>query len=462
MKSGDVMSEKIVIVGCGAAGVSAALWARRTNKKAEIVVINREKFPEYSRCGLPYVIGQTVSEPESLISHPPSWYDKFLRIKLKLGYIAVDCDPDKKTLEVTNLKHEKVEKETYDKLIIATGSSPFIPPITGVGKKNVFTLRTLNDAIEIREAAKKSKEAVVVGAGMIGLEIAEALHHLGLKVTVVELLPQILPPVLDKDFAKIIQNKMEQHGITVLTGKRVEEIIGNGEVKGVIVEGEEIATDLVIVSTGVKPNTELAKKIGVELGKTGGIKTNEHMETNIENIYAAGDCAETKYLITNDTILPAMGTVAVRQGKVAGINAAGGKSTYHGTVLTRTTKLFGFEIASVGLTAQQAEKMGIKPVIGTIRGRTKPEYFPDSREIHIKIIANPKNDQIIGAQIIGEEGAAMRINTITLALIKKLTVDELLSLETVYAPPVAPVWDPLIIATDSVMKKLEKRRKKIQ
>ncbi len=456
------MSEKIVIVGCGAAGVSAALWARRTNKKAEIVVINREKFPEYSRCGLPYVIGQTISEPENLIEHPPSWYDRFLRIKLKLGYIAVDCDPDKKTLEVTNLKHEKVEKETYDKLIIATGSSPFIPPITSVGKKNVFTLRTLNDAIEIREVAKKSKKAVVVGAGMIGLEIAEALHHLGLKVTVVELLPQILPPVLDADFAKIVQNKMEEHGITVLTGKRVEEIIGDEKVKGIIVEGEEILADLVVVSTGVKPNTELAQKMGVEIGKTGGIKTNEYMETNIEDVFAAGDCTETKYLVTNEPILAAMGTVAVRQGKVAGINAAGGRSTYHGTVLTRTTKLFGLEIASVGLTTQQAEKTGVKPIVGTIRGKTKPEYFPDSKEIHIKILVNPENGQIIGSQIIGEEGAAMRINTISLALIKKLTIDEFLSLETVYAPPVAPVWDPLTVVTESVIRKLKKKKEKKQ
>lgn len=456
------MSEKIVIIGGGAAGVSAALWARRVNRKAEIVVVNKEKYPEYSRCGLPYVIGNMVSDPKNLIEHPPSWYDKFLRIKLKLECIAIDGDPDKKIVEIEDLKHRKREKESYDKLIIATGSSPFIPPITGVKKKNVFTLRTLNDAIQIREAAKKIKNAIVVGAGMTGLEIAEALHNLGLKVTVVELLPQILPPVLDTDFAKTIQNKMEEQGITVLTGKRVEEIIGNEKVEGVIVEGEEIPTDLVIVSTGVKPNTEFAQKIGLEIGKTGGIRTNEYMETNIENIYAAGDCVETKYLVTNDTILPAMGTVAVRQGKVAGINAAGGRTTYHGTVLTRTTKLFGFEIASVGLTTQQAEKIGIKPIVGTIRGRTKPEYFPDSREIHIKILVNPENSQIIGSQIIGEEGAAMRINTLTLALIKKLTIDEFLSLETVYAPPIAPVWDPLIIATDSVMRKLEKRRKKNQ
>jgi len=452
--------EKIVVVGGGAAGVSAALWARKVNRKAEIIVINREEFPEYSRCGLPYVISQIIPNPKSLIEHPTSWYDKFLRIRLKLNCVAVDGDPDKKILEIKNLKHDKMEKESYDKLIVATGSSPSIPPITGVDKGRVFTLKTINDATRINDVARKSRSAVIVGAGLIGLEVAEALRHLELKVTVVELLPQILPTILDADFARILQSKMEEHGITVLTGKRVEEIMGNENAKGVVVEGEEIPGDFVVVSTGVKPNTDFAQKMGVELGKTGGIKTNEYMETSVEDVFAAGDCVETKYLVTNEPILAAMGTVAVRQGKVAGINAAGGKMTYYGTVLTRTTKLFGYEVASVGLTSQQAEKRDIKAIVGTIRGRTKPEYFPSSKTLYVKILVNSEDGRIIGSQIIGEEGAAIRINVISLALLRKLTIEEFLSLETVYAPPISPVWDPLIVAADSVMRKLEKRKKK--
>jgi len=449
---------KVVIVGGGAAGVSAALWARKMDRKVKIVMINRENHPEYSRCGLPYVISRVISDPNSLIEHPSTWYSKFLRIELKLGYIAVNGDPDKKTIEIKHLKNGKVEKEQYDKLIIATGSSPFVPPIPGVDKNGVFTLRTIEDAIKIREAASKSKSAIIVGAGMIGLEVTEALHNLGLKVTVVELLPQILPTVLDADFAKIVQDRMEKNGITVVTGKRVEEILGEETVRGVVVEGEELFADLIVVSTGIKPETELAKKMGIEIGKTGGIKTNEYMETNVENVYAAGDCVETKYVVTGEPILAAMGTVAVRQGKVAGINAIGGTAVYHGTVLTRVTKLLGLEIASVGLTAQQAEKMRIKPVVGTVRGKTKPEYFPDGKEIHVKILVDLKSNRVVGSQIIGEKDVASKINVMSLALMKNLTVNDLLSLETAYAPPISPVWDPLIIAADAAARKL--RRKK--
>lgn len=452
------MVGKIVIVGGGAAGVSAALWARKVDRKVEIVVVNRENYPEYSRCGLPYVISRVISDPNNLIEHSSSWYSKFLRIELKLGRVVVDGDPDKKILEIKNLRNGKVEKEQYDKLIIATGSFPSVPPIPGVDKNGVFTLKTIEDAVKIREAAEKSKNGVIVGAGMIGLEVAEALHSLGLKITVVELLPQILPTVLDADFARIVQNRMEKDGVTVLTGKRVEEILGNGKVRGVIVEGEEIPADLVVVSTGVKPETELAQKLGIELGKTGGIKTNEHMETNVEDVYAAGDCVETKYLVTGEPILAAMGTVAVRQGKVAGINAAGGTAIYRGTVLTRVTKLFGLEIASVGLTAQQAKKINIRPVIGTVRGKTKPEYFPNSKEIHVKILVNPEDERVIGSQVIGENSVATKVDIVSLALMKNLTVDDLLSLETAYAPPISPVWNPLIVAADAVVRKLKKKK----
>ncbi|MCD6325773.1 FAD-dependent oxidoreductase, partial [Candidatus Bathyarchaeota archaeon] len=315
------MARKIIIIGAHAAGTDAASAARKTDRSAEITVITNQKVAGYSPCGIPFVLGRHISSFEDLIVFPPSYY-QMMKIDLRLETTAKKINVEDKTVEIED-KNGKSETLQYDSLILATGAYPFVPPIKGRERKGVFTLRTLEDGKRINQALEKAKSAVVIGAGLIGLEAAVSFVERGLKTTVVELLPQVCPAMLDKDTARLVQKHLEEKGLKVVTGKGVDEILGDDHVSGVSVAGEEIPADLVIVATGVRPNVQLANEAGIAIGETRGIKTNMRMETSVKDVYAAGDCAESVNLITKRPMLSQLGTTAVRQGKVAGINAAG-------------------------------------------------------------------------------------------------------------------------------------------
>ena len=317
------MPRRIVIIGAHAAGVDAASAARKTDRTAEITLIADEKYVGYSRCGLPFVLGGQIPSFQSLIVFSPAYF-QMMKLTLKTETKATNIDIKNKTVE-TQDKTGKTETIPFDSLIIATGASSFMPPIKGREKKGILSLRTLEDGERIDQAVKKgAKTAVVMGAGLIGLELALALQERGLRVTVVELLPQILPQMLDHDMAKIVQEMLQDKGMVILTGKGVEECLGEENITGIVACQEEINADLFISAFGVRGNTELAAKAGVALGETKLIKTTAKMETNIKDIYAVGDCAESPHIVTQKPTVAQFGTVAVRQGKVAGINAAGG------------------------------------------------------------------------------------------------------------------------------------------
>jgi len=400
--------KRIVIIGANAAGINAANAARKTDGKADIALISGEKYPAYSRCGIPYVLSREIPKFEDLVIFPPSHY-RMMKIDLRTETQALSIDTVAKSVVLEN-SDSKLEKMIYDSLVLTTGATPFILPIQGRGLPGVHVVRTLNDGQQIQASMKDAKSAVVIGAGFIGLEMAHALLENHIQTTVVELLPTIIPTLFDYDMAGYAQKKMEKKGARLLLGRRVTGILGEDKVTGVAVGDMELDADLVIMATGVRPNVTLARQIGCEMGVTRAIRVNPRMQTWIPDVFAAGDCAESQSMITGLPCLIQLGTNAVRQGKIAGINAAGGYNTFPGVICSAMSKMFDFELGATGITEKQAQDIGFRTVSGAMTGSTRAEYFPGSKEVRVKIIAEPYMGRIMGAQIVGGEGVAQRVN----------------------------------------------------
>lgn len=437
---------RIVVIGSGTAGSNFALFMRKLDRKAEITVIGKEETMQYSPCALPHVISGVIEKPEDVIVFPNEFYEK-QRIKLLLNTEAKKIDRERKVV-VT----DKGEIP-YDKLVIATGSKAFVPPIKGVENEGVFTLKSLEDVRKIKEFIKKRnpKNAVVIGAGLIGLEGAEAFAKLGMKVTVVELLEHLLPTMLDKDIAKIVEENMRKYGVDFKFGVGVDEIIGD-PVEKVKVGEEQIDADIVLVATGVRANVELAKEAGLEVNR--GIVVNEYLQTSDPDIYAIGDCAEVIDAVTGKRTLSQLGTSAVRMAKVAAENIAGRNVKFRPVFNTAITEIFDLEIGAFGITEERAKKEEIEVVVGKFRGSTKPEYYPGGKPIVVKLIFRKEDRRLIGAQIVGGERVWGRIMTLSALAQKGATVEDVVYLETAYAPPISPTIDPITIAAEMAMRKL--------
>ncbi|MEM3665471.1 MAG: FAD-dependent oxidoreductase [Candidatus Bathyarchaeia archaeon] len=447
------MPKRIVIIGAHAAGVDAASAARKTDRTAEITLITEEKNAGYSRCGLPFVIGGQIPSFSNLIVFPPSYF-QMMKLNLKTEMKVTKIDTGKKAVETVD-KTGKTEEIPYDSLIIAAGACAFTPPIKGREKQGILPLRTIEDGQKIDQAVREgAKTAVVMGAGLIGLETAVALQERGLKVTVVEMLPQILPVMLDVDAAKIVQEMLQEKGINVLTGKPVEEFLGTDKVTGIVAGGEQINADLFVSAFGVRANTQLAADAGIVLGETRTIKTNPRMETNIKDVYAVGDCAESIHMVTQRPTVQQLGTVAVRHGKVAGINAAGGYAIFTGVLGSAVTQLYDTQVGVTGLTEAAAQRARIETVTGTITSKTRADYYPGARPIKVKLVAEKESQRIIGAQIIGGEEVTQRINAVSFAIQKQMTVRELVKADTAYAPPLCETWEPLVLAAEMILMKI--------
>ena len=447
------MPKKIVVIGAHAAGVDAASAARKTDRTAEVTLITKEKHAGYSRCGLPFVLGGHIPGFRDLTVFSPSYY-QMMKLQLKTETTVTGINPANKTVSAVN-KADSTETMPYDSLIITTGAYSFVPPIKGKEKQGVCSLRTIEDGQQIERAIKNgARNAAVVGAGLIGLETAIALKERGVNTTVIELLPQVLPTMLDAEMAKQVQEMLEQRGIRMLVGKGVEEILGGEKTTAVSTSGEQIPADIVVVATGVRASTELAVKAGVALGETKAIKTNSKMETNVKDIFAAGDCAESINIVTRKPACPQLGTVAVRHGKVAGINAAGGYAQFTGVLGSAVTQLFDTQIGVTGITESFAKREGMEIVAGTIASKTRADYYPGARSIKVKLVAEKESQQVIGAQIIGGEEATQRINALSFAIQKHMTVRELAKVDTAYAPPLCETWEPMVLAAEMVLMKL--------
>ena len=447
------MARKIVIVGAGAAGVSAAASARKFDREAEISLVTEEQHAAYSRCGLPFVLSREIPAFNNLILYPSDFY-RMMKLNLLLETRALELDARNRSVKVQN-KNGGTTTLQYDSLIVATGARAVKPPIKGVDKLGLHVVRTIADCEVIDSQIEKSKSAVIIGAGLIGLEVAAGLKERNLKVTVVELLPQVLPQMLDSDMAKTVHQHLTKNGIDVIVGKGVDEIMGNTNVTSVSVGGSEIQADMVILAAGIKPAVELLNQIGAEVGKTGCARVDIRMRTNISDVYAVGDCSETTHMISGKAFSPQLGTTAVRQGKVAGINAAGGYSTWSGALGSSITRFLDLEIGQTGLTESRAKDVGLQPVVGTITAKTRAHYYPGGKDIKIKVIAEPEFGRIIGTQIIGGEEVTQRINMASAAIQKGLTVYEAAMMDTCYSPPVADYWEPWVTAAEMALRKIK-------
>jgi len=447
------MARRIIVIGANAAGVEAASAARKKDRAAEITLISQEKHAGYSRCGLPFVLGGQIPSFKDLTVYSPAYF-QMLKLNLKNETKATAINTKDKTVIAVD-KAGATETLQYDSLVIATGADSFMPPIKGREKQGILSLRTLEDGEKIDQAVKDgAKSAVIMGAGLIGLETGVALIERGLKVTVVEMLPQILPQMLDADMAKMVKEHLQEKGMCILTEKAVEEFLGGDKVTAIMAGGEKIEADLFISAFGVRANTKLAVAAGIPLGESKGIKTNGRMETDVKDVYAVGDCAEAPNIITHKMACAQLGTIAVRQGKVAGANAGGGYALFPGVLASAVTRLFETEAGVTGLTEAAAQRAGIKVVTGAISSKTKADYYPNALPIKVKLVVEKESQHIIGAQIVGGEEVTQRINALSFAIQKGMTVRELAKADTAYAPPLNETWEPMVLAAEMVLMKL--------
>ncbi|WP_313125706.1 FAD-dependent oxidoreductase [Proteiniclasticum ruminis] len=432
---------KIRIIGAVAAGTSAAAKARRNSEEAEIIIYEKDTYISYSGCGMPYYIGGEVENGEDLTPRDPKFFKSKYNVDIKTGYEVLHVDAERKILKVQNLETSEVFEDTYDKLILATGARSVVPPIAGVKNKHVFSLRNINDMYRIKEYIDNNspKQAVIIGTGFIGLEMAENLKHLSMDVTMVELLPQVSPG-LDEDMAILVEEHLAAKGVQVITGKSAKEITEN---EVILSDESKLPGDLVIVATGVRPNVELAKEAGIEIGVTGAIKVNPFMETSVADIYAAGDCIEQYHSITGKPVYRPLGSTANKTGRMAGNNATGGNLEFRGVLGTGIYKIFDLAVAQTGLTEREALKEGYEISVSHNIKPNRPEYM-GGKEMVIKSVADKKDGRLLGVQIIGPEGVDKRVDVFAALITFGAKVQDLVHLDLAYAPPFSTTKDPVM------------------
>jgi len=431
---------RVIIIGAVAAGTSAAAKARRNDDFAEIIIYEKDRDISYSGCGLPYYIGGDIEDINELTPRDVKFFKDKYDIEVKIQHEVISVDPDKKVLIIKDLITDEVFEDHYDKLVLATGASPFIPKIEGIDKKHVFFLRNVENARDIKSFIEENKptKAVIAGTGFIGFEVLESLVNYSIDVTIVEVADKITPN-LDIDMANFLENTLVKKGVKILKSTSINKILD----KEIILSNENIIdADLVIMATGVRPNVSLAKQMGVKLGITGAIEVNDRMETNISDVYAAGDCIETFNTITGKPVYRPLGTTANKTGRIAGDALSGGRLTYRGNLSTGIFKLFDLSIGSTGLSEKEAITEGYDiEVVHNIKPN-KPSYM-NGQEMVIKAIADRKSKRLLGVQIVGYEGVDKRIDVFATLLTYKATVDELFHLDLSYAPPFSTTKDPV-------------------
>ncbi len=432
---------RILIIGAVAAGTSAAAKARRNDENAEILIYEKGSDISYAGCGMPYYIGGHVESLEELVPRDSAYFKAKYNVDVLTQHDVVAIVTFNKTLEVRNLVTGDLFTDHYDKLVIATGASAVIPPIKGAQDPNVFTLRTMADMNRIMTFIQdhKPKTAAIIGTGFIGLELCENFIDIGISVTLIEKLNQVTPG-LDADMAVYVKDHIENKGVRVITGADITSIRD----KQVILKGgEKIASDLVIVSTGVKPNTALAKNAKIELGQTGAIKVNNFMQTSEPNIYACGDCIEQFQLITGKPIYRPLGSTANKTGRIAGDSLTGGTLEFRGILGTGIFKVLGMTVGLTGLSERDAKEQGIDFIVAHTIKPEKPEYM-GGKEMIIKAIADKATGRLIGVQIVGSEGVDKRIDVFVTAITFGAKASDLFHLDLAYAPPFATSKDPVM------------------
>ncbi len=470
---------RLVVIGGDAAGMSAASRARRLRPDVEIVVLERGEIVSYGACSLPYYVAGLVPSRDDLIVHDPDFFRRERHIDVRTGADVVAVHPRERTVLCSTALGE--ESLTYDALVIATGAKPVRPRLPGVDLPGVFTLRSVPDGDAIRERLRSlgapepsvtgsidgtledppatspphgTIRATVVGGGYIGLEMAEALVARGARVTVIELLPRVLS-TYDPDMSDLVLRELLDRQVIVRTGTGVEafEAGEDGSVGFVLAGGQRLATDIAVLAVGVRPRVELARDAGIELGRTGAIAVDPRQVTSEPAVLAAGDCAESPHIVTGRSAWIPLGTTANKQGRLAGENAVGGDARFGGVAGTNVTKIFGLEAAQTGLSTEAAENEGMEPDSVRITGATRSHAYPGGGRITVKLIFERGSGRLLGAQLVGAEGVAKRVDILAAALAAGMRVHDVAALDLSYAPPFAPVWDPVLIAANQAVKK---------
>jgi NADPH-dependent 2,4-dienoyl-CoA reductase/sulfur reductase-like enzyme/rhodanese-related sulfurtransferase len=441
------MNKKILIVGGVAGGASCAARMRRLDESAEIIMFEKGEYISFANCGLPYYIGDTIKDRENLIIQTPRKFRDRFNVDVRTNSEVVSINPSEKTITIQSGQKSSIER--YDALVLSPGTSPIRPPIRGIDYPMVFSLRTIPDTDRIRAYVdkKQTNRAVVIGGGFIGLEMAESLRHRGLEVTLVELLDQVFTPV-DKEMASILHQHLTMNGVRLILGDGVKEIIPTGDTSAEVLlnSGERIPTGLIILSIGVKPDTDFVRNSGIAVGDRGTIIVDEHMRTDKPDIYAVGDAVEVVDFISNKKVHIPLAGPANRQGRIAADNIAGLGTVYKNTQGTAICKIFDLTAAVTGLNEKNAKRWGIPFVKSYTHGSSHASYYPGSFPLSIKILFAPETGKLLGAQIIGKDGIDKRIDVFSTALRHGLTVYDLAELELAYAPPYGSAKDPVNIA----------------
>ncbi len=445
-----------MFVGAGGAGLTGATHVARRAPDAEITVFSKDPVVAYSQCGMPFVLDRRILDFDKLVIYQPRVF-KDLGLDVRTSTTITEIDLDRKAV-ITD-KGERVE---YTRLVIATGSKPFVPPIPGIHLEGIQSLITLEDGKALFERMKAARNVVIIGGGPIGLETAPAFLDAGARVTIIERVPQLMPSALDPEMAAIVQSRLEKKGARIITGKGVEEINGQSHVESVVCGGETIPADLVLLSAGIRPNVDLAKKANIDLGVTGGIAVDEYFRVKrngkvLDDVLAAGDCVEVKSLITGKPAIYGVGSVANRQAKYLADYLLGMKKPYPPVLCPAVCVIDDLQVGSVGLNSHACEQAGIKPISFTAKGATRARYYPGGKTVEIKLISD--GERLIGGQVIGEEAVGGKINILSLAICKGMSAEDLAAAETCYAPPVSPMIDTLTYAAEMLALKVARAKK---
>lgn len=443
------MTERLVVIGGDAAGMTAAATARRRvpADQLDIVAFEKGNYTSYSACGIPYLIGGLVPDVDALIARGPDEHRR-RGVDARTGHEVLAIDTDRRRVLVRRGADGVESWEGFDQLVIATGSTPRRPALPGVDAVGIFGVQTLDDGLAVRAAsdADDARHAVVVGGGYVGLELGEALVRRGLSVALVESEPQPMS-TLDPEMGALVADALRSVGVEVYVGERVEGFDTDaGQVTGVQTSARVLPADLVILGLGVDPNSGLARDAGIPVGTSGGITVDDHVRAGVDGIYAAGDCSESFHRVSRRPVVVALGTHANKQGRVAGINASGGDAVFPGVLGTAASKICKYEVARTGLNEREAAAAGFDAVAVSIDSTTRAGYYPDAAPIRVRVVAEQGTGRLLGAQIVGEEGAAKRVDVLAAAIWNDMTVDEVASMDLSYAPPFAPVWDPTLMA----------------
>ncbi len=434
---------RLVVIGGGAAGMSAASAARRVAPGLDVVVCEAGGYAAYGMCGIPYYLGGVVDQAESLLAYPPEEFTANRGIDLRLRTRVSAIDPDKRQLQVSS--GGQADVLDYDALIVATGADPVRPPVPGLDHDRVFTVRSLDEAIRLRRLLDTAvvRRAIVVGAGYIGLETAEALVGAGAEVEVVEALPQVLAG-FDEPVADLVAAEVRRHARLRL-GSRLDDVRDSDGGVTAVVDGAPQQADLVILATGVRPATGMLTEAGARHLPDRSVVVDPEMRTSLPGIFAAGDSVALPHLVLGRPSWVPLGPAANKTGRVAGTVAAGGAASFAGVVGTAVVKVFGLEVARTGLSLADAAAEGLAAVATDVTARSRAKYYPGGSPLHVRLVHDP-GGRLLGAQLAGREGAAKRVNVLATALHAGFAIDDLAALDLSYAPPYAPVYDPVLQA----------------